>query len=195
MLKYLDEVDPDSAQIARQRYGCLTPWQADPATYGHAALTGAYRTCENEVVQMLEDILHKQSDYAAHDGERFMDAVQNARLVTDAERYYRIMYYGSRASWNLRDNHMFETLKTLLNFHGADSQGHRVGAQFPRRRCRRDGDVRARRVQYRASVPGRIRKWRLFDRVRNPCGDGRGGFRLGRTDGGQGGAALAQAKL
>ena len=119
VLKYLDEVDPNSAQIARQRYGCLTPWQADPATYGHAALTGAYRTCENEVVQMLEDILHKQSDYAAHDGERFMDAVQNARLVTDAERYYRIMYYGSRASWNLRDNHMFETLKTLLNFHGA----------------------------------------------------------------------------
>jgi len=118
VLKYLDEVDPGSARIARQRYGCLTPWQADPATYGHAALTGAYRTCEKEVVQMLEDILHKRRDYAAHDGERFMDAVQNARLVTDAERYYRIMYYGSRASWNLRDTHMFETLKTLLNFHG-----------------------------------------------------------------------------
>jgi protein-L-isoaspartate(D-aspartate) O-methyltransferase len=119
VLKYLDEVDPDSARIARQRYGCLSPWETDPVTYGHAALTGAYRTCEKEVIQMLEDILHKQGDYAAHDGERFMDAVQNARLVTDAERYYRIMYYGSRASWNLRDNHMFETLKTLLDFHGA----------------------------------------------------------------------------
>ena len=118
VLKYLDEVDPESARIARQRYGCLTPWQADPATYGHAALTGAYRTCEKEVVRMLEDILQKQSDYAAHDGERFMDAVQNARLVTDAERYYRIMYYGSRASWNLRDTHMFDALKTLFNFHG-----------------------------------------------------------------------------
>ena len=122
VLKYLDEVDPDSARIARQRYGCLTPWQADPATYGHAALTGTYRTCEKEVVRMLEDILHKQSDYSAHDGERFMDAVQNARLVTDAERYYRIMYYGSRASWNLRDTHMFETLKTLLEFHGPESK-------------------------------------------------------------------------
>ena len=122
VLKYLDEVDPDSARIARQRYGCLTPWQADPATYGHAALTGAYRTCEKEVVRMLEHILHKQSDYAAHDGERFMDAVQNARLVTDAERYYRIMYYGSRASWNLRDTHMFETLKTLLNFRGPEAK-------------------------------------------------------------------------
>ena len=122
VLKYLDEVDPNSARIARQRYGCMTPWQADPATYGHAALTGAYRTCEKEVVRMLQDILHKQSDYAAHDGERFMDAVQNARLVTDAERYYRIMYYGSRASWNLRDNHMFETLRTLLDFHGSKAK-------------------------------------------------------------------------
>ncbi len=122
VLKYLDEVDTDSARIARHRYGCLTPWQADPATYGHAALTGAYRTCEKEVVRVLADILHKQSDYAAHDGERFMDAVQNARLVTDAEHYYRIMYYGSRASWNLRDSHMFETLKTLLAFHGPEAK-------------------------------------------------------------------------
>jgi len=118
VLEYLDNVDPDAARIARQRYGCLTPWQANPATYGHAALTGAYRTCEREVVRMLEDLLRKRSAYTAHDGERFMDAVQNARLVADAEHYYRIMYYGSRASWNLRDNHMFETLKTLLAFHG-----------------------------------------------------------------------------
>lgn len=122
VLKYLDEVDPESARVARRRYGCLTPWQSDPATYGHAALTGAYRTCENEVVRTLEDILRKQRAYSTHDGERFMDAMQNARLVTDAERYYRIMYYGSRASWNLRDNHMFETLKSLLAFHGPEAK-------------------------------------------------------------------------
>ena len=60
--------------------------------------------------------------YAEHDGERFLDAEQNARLVANAERYYRIMYYGSRASWNLRDSHMFETLKNLLAFHGPDSK-------------------------------------------------------------------------
>jgi protein-L-isoaspartate(D-aspartate) O-methyltransferase len=122
VLKYLSEVDPHSARIARQRYGCLTPWQVDPVTYGHAALSGAYRTCEKEVVGMLEDILHKRTRYAARDGERFLDAVQNARLVADAERYYRVMYYGSRASWNLRDTHMFETLKTLLDFHSAESK-------------------------------------------------------------------------
>jgi erythromycin esterase-like protein len=98
-----------------------TPWQADPSTFGHAALTGTHRTCEPDVVRILEDLLRKRSTYAAKDAERFMDAVQNARLVADAERYYRIMYYGSRASWTLRDTHMFDTLQALLDFHGPHS--------------------------------------------------------------------------
>ena len=122
VLRYLDRVDPETAGIARHRYGCLTPWQNDPAAYGHAALTGAYRTCEMSVVSMLRDILTKQNLYMAHDGERYNDVVQNARLVANAERYYRVMYYGSRASWNLRDSHMFETLQSLLAFHGRDSK-------------------------------------------------------------------------
>jgi protein-L-isoaspartate(D-aspartate) O-methyltransferase len=122
VLSYLDQVDPDAAKIARERYGCLTPWQGDPATYGHAALTGSYRTCETHVVRALKDLLEKRVAYAEHDGERFFDAVQNARLVANAERYYRIMYYGSRASWNLRDDHMFTTLKNLLAFYGTASK-------------------------------------------------------------------------
>jgi protein-L-isoaspartate(D-aspartate) O-methyltransferase len=122
VLKYLDEVDPATARVARERYGCLTPWQSDPATYGHAALTGTYPSCESEVAVVLTDLLHKRRAYAERDGERFLDAVQNARLITNAEQYYRIMYYGSRASWNLRDSHMFETLKTLLAFYGPESK-------------------------------------------------------------------------
>jgi protein-L-isoaspartate(D-aspartate) O-methyltransferase len=122
VLNYLDEVDPESAKVARERYGCLTPWQRDPATYGHAALTGSYPTCESHVARALSDLLAKRRAYAEHDGERFLDAEQNARLVANAERYYRIMYYGSRASWNLRDSHMFDTLKNLLAFHGPDSK-------------------------------------------------------------------------
>lgn len=118
VLEYLESVDPEAARIGRQRYGCLTPWQTDPATYGEAALSGNYRNCETDVVRMLEDLLRKRSSYMVHDGERFLDAVQNARLVANAEQYYRIMYYGSRASWNLRDSHMHETLKSLLAFHG-----------------------------------------------------------------------------
>jgi protein-L-isoaspartate(D-aspartate) O-methyltransferase len=122
VLQYLDDVDPMAAALARHRYGCLSPWEADPATYGHAAMISGYENCEREVVEMLSDLLTKQSDYAQKDGERFLDAMQNAKLVAAAERYYRIMYYGSRASWNLRDSHMFETLKTLLNHYGEKSK-------------------------------------------------------------------------
>ena len=118
VLRYLDEVDPLTASVARQRYACLTPWQSDPATYARAALSSAYQTCERQVVATLTDLLTKHRVYAEHDGARFLDAVQNARLVANAERYYRTMYYGSRASWNLRDSHMFETLMHLLEFHG-----------------------------------------------------------------------------
>jgi protein-L-isoaspartate(D-aspartate) O-methyltransferase len=123
VLGYLDEVDPHSARIARLRYGCLTPWQSDPATYGHAALTGRYRSCEDSVIAVLKALRQKEQAYAEHDGERFLDAAQNAQLVANAEEYYRIMYYGSRASWNLRDQHMFDTLMNLLAHHGADSRG------------------------------------------------------------------------
>lgn len=71
---------------------------------------------------MLIDLMRKRQDYALSDGERFLDAAQNAALVANAEKYYRIMYYGSRASWNLRDDHMFETLQSVMNFHGEGSR-------------------------------------------------------------------------
>lgn len=122
ILDYLERVDPDTAEVARQRYGCLTPWQRDPAAYGHAAMNESYRTCEHDVITMLKELLGKQQVYAEHDGERFLDVVQNARLVANAERYYRTMYYGSRNSWNLRDNHMFKTLESLLLHHGPGSK-------------------------------------------------------------------------
>lgn len=122
VIDYLEDVDPDLAQVARWRYGCLSPWEADPAAYGHAALTGKYRGCEEEVSKMLSELHEKRRDYTHKDGTRFLDAEQNAKLVADAEEYYRIMYYGSRASWNLRDSHMFETLERVLDEHGEESR-------------------------------------------------------------------------
>lgn len=119
VIDYLEDVDPDLADVARWRYGCLSPWEADPAAYGHAALTGRYRDCERQVVAMLRDLHERRQAYAQRDGERYFDAAQNAELVANAERYYRVMYYGSRASWNLRDTHMFDTLERLLAAHGS----------------------------------------------------------------------------
>ena len=123
VLAYLDEVDPNAAQVARARYGTLTPWQKDPAAYGEAVLVGKYESSEAAVVSMLHEMLEKRIEYARKDGERFFDAAQNALVVANAERYYRAMYYGSAASWNLRDTHMFRTLQSLLAFYGPESRG------------------------------------------------------------------------
>jgi protein-L-isoaspartate(D-aspartate) O-methyltransferase len=122
VLRYLDQVDPEAAQVARLRYGCLTPWARDPALYGRAALTRRFAVCEAEVLANLREMLDRRLEYAARDGESFLDAVQNARVVANAERYYRAMYYGSAESWNLRDRHMFDTLRTLLGFRGAEAK-------------------------------------------------------------------------
>jgi len=66
--------------------------------------------------------LKKRMDYSMADGERYFDAEQNARLVANAERYYRTMYYAENSSWNQRDQHMFDTLRSVLAFRGAESK-------------------------------------------------------------------------
>jgi len=123
VLHYLDKVDPQAAAVARERYGCLTPWQHDPATYGRAALARGYSACEDAVVRQYQDLLqqHLQREEGPSDG--LLDAAHSARLVASAERYYRVMYYGGAQSWNLRDEHMGQTLQLLLDHYGPQSRG------------------------------------------------------------------------
>jgi putative phosphoribosyl transferase len=118
VLTYLDRVDPQAGDVARTRYACLSPWSREPAAYGRASLTEGYALCEQPVTRILVDLLQKELRYARQDNAGFFDAAQNARLVADAERYYRVMYYGSHESWNLRDRHMFETLQHILAWGG-----------------------------------------------------------------------------
>ncbi|MGH8176383.1 MAG: erythromycin esterase family protein [Steroidobacter sp.] len=121
VLEYLDRRDPARAAEARQRYGCLTPWQEDPAFYGREVLLGAADACEAEVVAQLQELLEQRLVYLKDDGEEFFDAAQNARVVRSAEQYYRLMYRSYGESWNLRDRHMFDTLQALLR------SAHRLG--------------------------------------------------------------------
>jgi protein-L-isoaspartate(D-aspartate) O-methyltransferase len=114
VLAYLDREDPEAARVARERYGCLTPWQSDPATYGRFALSQGYAECEQAVVAQCRELLERALGEPDHDGDGLLDAAMNARLLASAERYYRIMYYGGGESWNLRDSHMADTLVHLL---------------------------------------------------------------------------------
>ncbi len=121
VLRYLDRVDPDTAARARTRYGCLTPWQQEPAEYGAAAMSGD-ADCENEVIEQLRELLEKRVEYSGKDGDSFFDAAQNARIVRAAEEYYRLMYRGSVSSWNLRDRHMFNTLQRVIDARGPEAK-------------------------------------------------------------------------
>ena len=118
VLGYLNKIDPEAARRARYRYSCFDHFGENTQAYGYAAGFGLTESCENEVVSQLIELRRRAADYASRDGrvaaDDFFFAEQNARLVKNAEEYYRSMFRGSVASWNLRDGHMAETLESLV---------------------------------------------------------------------------------
>jgi protein-L-isoaspartate(D-aspartate) O-methyltransferase len=120
VINYLEKVDSDLANLAKNRYSCITPYMTDPAVYGKLVVSHQLESCEKEVLKILVDLL-KNKNKLNHSPEYFY-AYQNANVVVDAERYYKSMYYGSAESWNLRDFHMFYTLKSLLSYYGPQTK-------------------------------------------------------------------------
>jgi erythromycin esterase-like protein len=118
VLDYLNKVDPAAAARARYRYGCFEDYREEPQAYGYAATFELTKSCEDEVVAQLMELRRRAAEYATRDGRIAADdyffAEQNARLVQNAERYYRSMFGGRTNSWNLRDRHMQQTLEALL---------------------------------------------------------------------------------
>jgi erythromycin esterase-like protein len=127
VLDYLWKVDPDAARRARERYSCFEHFGDDPQAYGYATSRGA-DSCEDAVVRQLVELTHSARTRAGYVDPRAVDelfvAEQNARLVRNAERYYRAMFRGRASSWNLRDTHMADTVDALLAHLGRD--GHQA---------------------------------------------------------------------
>jgi erythromycin esterase-like protein len=122
VIDFLEREDPEAAKIARRRYGCLEPWADHPATYGRMAIFEGYARCEVPVTEMMRDLMKRNFDCLSAECDEWLDAAANARLVKNAEAYYRVMYEGAAESWNLRDTHMFETLIQLLDSKGPRSK-------------------------------------------------------------------------
>ncbi|MER3493143.1 MAG: erythromycin esterase [Mastigocladus sp. ERB_26_2] len=118
VLNYLGKTDPEAAQRARHRYSCFEQFAEDTQAYGYATGVGLSKSCEEEVVSQLKELQRRSAEYAKQDGrvaeDEFFYAQQNARLVKNAEEYYRSMFRGRVSSWNLRDRHMSETLDQLV---------------------------------------------------------------------------------
>jgi len=130
VLGYLDKVDQAAAQRARFRYSCFEHFAEDTQAYGYAANFGLTESCEREVVAQLIELRRRATEYASRDGQVAQDeyffAEQNARLVLNAERYYRSMFHGRVESWNLRDRHMAETLAALITYLNTQGQTAKV---------------------------------------------------------------------
>jgi erythromycin esterase-like protein/predicted phosphoribosyltransferase len=130
VLAYLTKIDPEAARRARQRYGCFDQFGGEMQEYGYAAAYGLGPSCENEVVSELVDLHRRRVEYGSRDGrvapDDFFFAEQNARLVKNAEEYYRTMFGGRADSWNLRDRHMAETVQALLAFLERNGRGARL---------------------------------------------------------------------
>lgn len=126
VVQYLEKVDPEGARRARYRYACFDHYGEDPQSYGYAASFGLGQPCEDQVLEQLLDLQRHAAEYANRDGhvaeDEFFFAEQNARLVRNAEQYYRTMFSGRVSSWNLRDQHMTETLRELTD-HLSRTQG------------------------------------------------------------------------
>jgi erythromycin esterase-like protein len=117
VLRYLERIDPDAARRARERYACFDHFGEDTQVYGFMTRLNLSTTCEKEAVEQLVEMQQQAAEYSRSDTRLETDgqfqAEQNARLVKNAEAYYRSMYLEEVSSWNLRDRHMMETLEAL----------------------------------------------------------------------------------
>jgi len=117
VIGYLERVDPEGARRARYRYSCFEHFGEDSQAYGYVASFDLERSCEDEAVNQLVEMQRRAMEYLdASRREDFFDAEQNARLVKNAEEYYRSMFRGRQSSWNLRDTHMAETVDALIGY-------------------------------------------------------------------------------
>ena len=130
VLQYLTKVDPEAARRARARYACFDEFGAEPQAYGYATEFGLTPDCEREAVNQLVELQRRRAELAARDGrvarDEFFSAEQNARLVRNAEHYYRTMFKEAHESWNVRDRHMVDTLAEIMQFLDKSGAGSHV---------------------------------------------------------------------
>jgi len=120
IIKFLDKNDPQAAAKARERYKCLDTAIHDPEIYGYLSNINLTVSCAEAVTEQLIEL--NQQDYSfiqkdqEVDEDEYFQLIQNAYLVKSAESYYRNMFRAEVSTWNLRDQHMFDTLQNIQNY-------------------------------------------------------------------------------
>ena len=115
------------AEEARKSYACFERY-SDEQEYGYCAATKLSGGCEKEAIDVLKKMLEHHAKTVAEDGkvdgenEESFYAMENAKIVREAEKYYRHMFEGGEITWNIRDTHMCDCLQDLLKHHGPDTK-------------------------------------------------------------------------
>jgi len=121
VLGYLRRVDRSALPAAQLAFRCFEPYGEEVQEYARATVM-VPTSCEDEVVALLQDLRRNEPRYSADGREAFFNAEQNALVVKNAEAYYRAMVRGGPESWNIRDQHMTETLERLMRHHGPEAK-------------------------------------------------------------------------
>ena len=124
VIGYLRKIDPEAVKTAIEAYHCFEPYGKSVEDYARATAF-VPESCEDEIIDMLVHLHGKANQYKS-DGlasrEGYFNAEQNAIIAKNAELYYRKMMQGGTATWNIRDTHMMDTLKRLMEFHGKQAK-------------------------------------------------------------------------
>ncbi|MBS1525946.1 MAG: erythromycin esterase family protein [Bacteroidetes bacterium] len=119
--EYLKRVDPASLKIVQEALNCFEPYKKGEGQEYARACRFVPKLCQSEVVQLLTQIRKRLPQYNT-DHENVFSAEQNALIAVNAEKYYNAMLLGGPHTWNIRDEHMADTLERLLKFHGENSK-------------------------------------------------------------------------
>jgi erythromycin esterase-like protein len=115
LTQQLKQYDPESVGMVEQVFHCFNRYQGNAHEYARATYFRE-ATCEKHVHGLLEHLKTRKMIFDRH-AEGHLQAEQNARVLKNAEAYYRSMVRGGPMSWNIRDFHMTETLDELMKHH------------------------------------------------------------------------------
>lgn len=118
----LKAIDPSAYQQAQKVLHCFHEFGTELEDYANQTAM-VPDNCEESILRLLLKVRQEALQSKVSDSEVRLSLAQNAQIIRNAEAYYRSMFRGGAASWNLRDMHMGETLERLHKHYHGRSKG------------------------------------------------------------------------
>nr|WP_245671421.1 erythromycin esterase family protein [Bacillus wudalianchiensis] len=122
VLRYLSRTKSTGVDLAlaKKAFSCFEPFNRQPENYAISTLNIS-DVCVDEVSKLLASIRTHEEHYKGEE-EADLNLKVNALVAKNAEEYYRAMVRNDALSWNIRDEHMVETINELRNYYGEEAK-------------------------------------------------------------------------